>query len=83
MCRDVLKAARKEKGMTQQAMAEYLSIDLRYYQKIESGESTGAFWLWDALEDFHGIHQRKLRELSNNRRVPAESQLGLQAVLLV
>ena len=60
--REHLQAARKEKGMTQQQMADELGISLRYYQNIEAGERTGDFQLWDTLEDITGIHQRILRE---------------------
>lgn len=61
--RDNLKQARKAAGLTQQAMADKLGISLRYYQQIEAGDRTGDFEIWDALEDFTGIHQRILREL--------------------
>lgn len=61
MARENLKAARKECGLTQQAMADKLGISLRYYQNIEFGDRTGDFELWDALEDITGIHQRILR----------------------
>lgn len=60
--REHLQAARKDKGMTQQQMADELGISLRYYQNIEAGERTGDFQLWDTLEDITGIHQRILRE---------------------
>lgn len=63
--RENLKKARKAAGMTQQQVADKLDIGLRYYQKIEAGAATGAFEIWDALEDLLGIHQRKLREFSN------------------
>lgn len=69
-----LKNARKAAGITQQEMADKLHISLRYYQKIESGDSTGAVELWDALEDFLKVHQRILREISNNRHVLKENQ---------
>lgn len=59
--RENLRAARKAKGMTQQAMADKLGISLRYYQQIEAGDRTGDFEIWDTLEDFTGIHQRILR----------------------
>ena len=59
-----LKKARHLAGMTQQQMADKLGITLVYYQKIESGNRTGDFAIWDSLEDITGIHQRKLRELS-------------------
>ena len=60
--RENLKAARKANGMTQQQMADALGISLNYYQKIEAGERTGDFQIWDTLEDLTGIHQRKLRK---------------------
>lgn len=70
-----LKEARKKAGMTQQQMADRLEINLRHYQKIESGEIGGSFEMWDALEDMTGIHQRKLREISDNHPALKESPL--------
>ena len=64
--RENLKKARKEAGMTQKEVARCLDIHERYYQHIEAGTRTGDFTLWDMLEDLFGIHQRKLRELTNN-----------------
>jgi len=61
-----LKDVRKKTGMTQQAVADYLGIDVRNYQKIESGKITGAIVHWDALEDLFEVHQRKLREIQSN-----------------
>ena len=58
-----LKEARKNIGLTQQLMADKLKITLRYYQQIEAGDRTGDYWLWDAIEDMTGIHQRELRVL--------------------
>lgn len=60
--RKILKEARAAAGLTQQQMAEKLSVGLRHYKKIESGESEGSIRVWDTLEDITGIHQRKLRE---------------------
>jgi transcriptional regulator with XRE-family HTH domain len=57
-----LKQARIDKGMTQQQVADYLDIGVRYYQKIESGDRTGDIRLWDDLEDLFSIHQRMLRQ---------------------
>ena len=74
MNRGKLKAARKAKGLTQAAMAEYLDIDIRYYQKLERGDSNGSFGIWDALEDLLGVHQRILREISSTRPGQEESQ---------
>ena len=64
MGRENLKKARQAAGMTQQQMADKLEISLRHYQFIESEKRTGDFTLWDSLEDLLGIHQRKLREIS-------------------
>ena len=69
-----LKEARKKAGMTQQQMADQLNISLRYYQKIEAGTHTGDFTIWDSLEDITGIHQRKLREISENHPCQEDSQ---------
>ena len=61
-----LKEARRRAGMTQQQMADRLEISINYYQKIEAGQRTGDFTLWDTLEDITGVHQRKLREILEN-----------------
>ncbi len=61
MARERLKKARQDAGMTQQQVADHLDIGIRYYQKIESGDRTGDFRLWDELEDLFSIHQRDLR----------------------
>lgn len=61
--RENLKNARKEKGLTQQQVADHIGISLVYYQKIEQGSRTGDFEIWDSLEDLFSIHQRKLREI--------------------
>lgn len=73
MAREVLKNARIQLGLTQQQMADKLGICLRYYQKIEYGESMGSCEIWDALEDTVKIHQRSLRENSNICHVPKEN----------
>lgn len=65
--REKLKQARKAKGLTQQQMADKLGISLVYYQKIEAGDRTGDFFIWDTLEDITGIHQRVLREMNPDR----------------
>ncbi len=72
--RENLKQARRAAGMTQQAMADRLGISLRYYQRIESGESGGAFEVWDALEDLLGAHQRILREILSKNPALKESR---------
>lgn len=63
MVRKNLQNARKATGMTQQAMADKLGMDCRYYKSIESGERLGGIWVWDKLEDLTGINQRVLREI--------------------
>lgn len=71
--REYLKYARKAKGMTQQAVADYLGITLNYYQKLEEGSRDGNFGIWDSLEDLTGIHQRVLRCDSDTRPVPEDN----------
>ena len=60
--REKLKKARKEKGLTQQQVADELGISERYYRFIEAGVRDGDFELWDALEDMFKVHQRILRQ---------------------
>ena len=72
--RENLKKARKAAGMTQQQVADRLGIALGHYQKIEYNKLNGSFEVWDALEDMLGIHQRKLREISDSRPAPKENQ---------
>ena len=74
MARENLKKARREAGLTQQQMAEKLNVGLRQYQRIEEGRSNGGYELWDALEDLSGVHQRKLREISDSRPVQEENR---------
>lgn len=72
--RENLRKARKAAGLTQQAMADRLGLTLRHYQKIEYAEISGSFEVWDALEDLLEVHQRILRETSNNHPGPTGSQ---------
>ncbi len=69
-----LKEARKAAGMTQQQVADKLNIGLRQYQRMEAGQSNGSFENWDVLEEILGIHQRKLREISNNHLDQEDNQ---------
>ena len=71
--RKALKEARKKAGMTQQQMADYLNVSVRYYQNIEAGDRNGDFAIWDRLEDLLNIHQRKLREISENHHDQANN----------
>lgn len=61
-----LRKARKEKGLTQQAVADQLNTDVRYYKQIEYGERLGSIEVWDKLEDLFNVNQRILREISKN-----------------
>lgn len=70
-----LRKARKDKGFTQQAMADKIGISLVYYQKIEQGTRTGDFYIWDTLEDITGVHQRILREIPDSRLDREANQL--------
>ena len=64
--RENLRKARKEKGMTQTQVAEYLSITPLAYKRIEYGQRIGKIETWDKLEDLFGIHQRILRECQSS-----------------
>lgn len=72
--RSTLKQARIAADMTQQQVADYLGITTRNYQKIESGQMLGSIKNWDKLEDLFSIHQRKLRQISqeDNQQLPRE-----------
>lgn len=74
--RKILKETRMAIGLTQQQMADKLNVSLRQYQRIEAGSSNGSFENWDALEDILGVHQRKLREISDNCLVQEENRRG-------
>lgn len=54
--------ARKDKVMTQRQVAKYLGICTNVYQRYEYGTRDGKMANWDKLEDLFGIHQRILRE---------------------
>ncbi len=69
-----LKEARQAAGMTQQQMADKLGISERYYKQIEAGQRTGDFTLWDMMEELLGIHQRKLREISESHHDKVNNQ---------
>lgn len=72
--RSTLKQARIAADITQQQVADYLGITTRNYQKIESGQMLGSIKNWDKLEDLFSIHQRKLRQISqeDNQQLPRE-----------
>ena len=64
--RNVLREARKAKGLTQEQVASYLGIKLRSYQDIEYGKTLGSIKHWDKLEDLFQIPQRRLREVGDD-----------------
>ena len=63
--RTTLIEARKDKGMTQKQLSEYLGVTVRQYQNIERGSTLGKISQWDLLEDLFGITQRQLRVIKN------------------
>lgn len=65
--RNNLKKARLKAQMTQKQVAEILGISDRHYQLIESGMRNGNFQIWDDLEDLFNVHQRILRNNTENR----------------
>lgn len=69
--RENLKRARKEAGMTQQQVAEYLNVSERHYKYMEAGNIVGNVVLWDKLEDLFNVRQRVLREIHPDK---ADSQ---------
>ena len=69
-----LKEARQAAGMTQQEVADKLNIGLRYYKMIEAGRTVGRVEVWDKLEDLFNVHQRKLREISENHHDKEDNQ---------
>ena len=56
--------AREAKGMSALEVSEYLNITERMYHYIEAGDRNGNYEIWDKLEDFFGVHQRHLREIT-------------------
>lgn len=70
-----LKEARQAAGMTQQEVADKLNIGLRYYKQIEAGQRTGNFEIWDKLEEMFNVHQRILREISENHHGTADNPM--------
>lgn len=71
--RQNLKIARNRAGLTQQQVADKLMLSVRHYQKIEDGQLSGSFAVWDALEDLLGVHQRILRASANNHHGKVEN----------
>ena len=53
--RENLKKARKEKGLTQQAIADHLGISLRYYKQIEAGQRFGLLKVIEKAGSNNGV----------------------------
>lgn len=62
-----IKALRKEKGVTQVEMAEFLGCKDRHYQKIEYGEINIPSLTLVKLADFFGVSTDYLLGRSDNR----------------
>ncbi len=65
-----LKLLRIEKGMTQQAMADFLGKTSRHYQAMESGEINIPGLTLIKLADFFGVSIDYLVGRSEERSVP-------------
>lgn len=50
-----LKELRKERGLKQRELAEFLGVILRHYQKIEAGEINIPTLTLIALADYFGV----------------------------
>lgn len=53
---------RKNSGLTQKQVAEYLGISVKAYQRIEYGTRGSKVQIWDKLEDLFQVPQRELRK---------------------
>lgn len=68
-----MKEARRQAGMTQKQVAEYLNVVERHYKAIEYGERLGSIDIWDKLEDLFSVNQRILRENVENHLCKGEN----------
>ncbi|TYP56804.1 helix-turn-helix transcriptional regulator [Thermosediminibacter litoriperuensis] len=50
-----LKDLRKQKGVTQSTVAEFLGISVRYYSMLETGRRTPGFLLARRIADYYGV----------------------------
>ena len=72
--RQALPGKVSQRKLADMLQMEGLDLDKNAIQKIESGDRTGDFSIWDRLEDITGIHQRILRETSETHQGKAKSQ---------
>ncbi len=54
-----LRNLRKDKGMTQEKVAQFLNVSRTYYSQIESGTLPGRELSYK-IADFYGVDVRKL-----------------------
>ncbi|MCI9677738.1 MAG: helix-turn-helix transcriptional regulator [Oscillospiraceae bacterium] len=64
-----IKELRKEKGVTQVEMAEFLGCQPRHYQKIERGEINIPSVMLERLADYFEVSTDYLLGRSDNRRI--------------
>ena len=62
-----IKELRKEKGVTQAAMAKYIGCLDRHYQKIEYGEVNIPSLMLERLADYFGVSTDYLLGRSDHR----------------
>ncbi len=63
-----IKELRKEKGLTQVQMAEFIGCKDRHYQKIEYGEINIPSMMLERLADFFNVSTDYLLGRSDDRR---------------
>ncbi|MDE7010962.1 MAG: helix-turn-helix domain-containing protein [Oscillospiraceae bacterium] len=63
-----IKELRKEKGVTQVGMAEFLGCQSRHYQKIERGEINIPSLMLERLADYFEVSADYLLGRSDDRR---------------
>ena len=63
-----IKELRKEKGLTQVQMAEFIGCKARHYQKIEYGEINIPSMMLERLADYFNVSTDYLLGRSDDRR---------------
>ncbi len=62
MPRETLQDERKQKGLSQAKVAEYVGISARMYRYIENGEKNGSIEVWKKLSKLFGKSIEYLEE---------------------
>lgn len=75
-CRSNLKQSRIRMELTQKEMAELIPCDVRYYRRLENGESLGSVQMWDRIERILRKPQQWLRKENapEGTAIPNESR---------